>query len=115
MAVDHHARTVGILDLEHAAILQLRVGIHAAFLERLLDSSKRVVGARSKVAFIHALTLDFMRLLPLLLALALAAGGCGQRGPLYLRDNPPPGMKPEKRDTYKPVPYPRQAPEETER
>ncbi len=38
--------------------------------------------------------------------LALAAGGCGQRGPLYLRDNPPPGVKPEKRDTYKPVPYP---------
>ena len=31
---------------------------------------------------------------------------CGQRGPLYLRDNPPPGVKPEKRDTYKPVPYP---------
>ena len=42
----------------------------------------------------------------IVLALALAAGGCGQRGPLYLRDNPPPGVKPEKRDTYKPVPYP---------
>jgi predicted small lipoprotein YifL len=53
-----------------------------------------------------------MRLLVLLAALTLAAGACGQRGPLYLRDNPPPGVKPEKRDTYKPVPYPRQAPEE---
>ena len=49
------------------------------------------------------------------LAAALPTAGCGQRGPLYLRDNPPPGVKPEKRDTYKPVPYPPQAPEETER
>jgi predicted small lipoprotein YifL len=48
-------------------------------------------------------------------AWALAAAACGQRGPLYLRDNPPPGVKPEKRDTYKPVPYPpREAPEEKE-
>jgi predicted small lipoprotein YifL len=54
---------------------------------------------------------DFMRWI-IVLALALAAGGCGQRGPLYLRDNPPPGVKPEKRDTYKPVPYPPSATEE---
>jgi predicted small lipoprotein YifL len=54
---------------------------------------------------------DFMRWF-IVLALALAAGGCGQRGPLYLRDNPPPGVKPEKRDTYKPVPYPPSATEE---
>jgi predicted small lipoprotein YifL len=47
-----------------------------------------------------------MRLPALVVALALAAGACGQKGPLYLRDNPPPGVKPEKRDTYKPVPYP---------
>jgi predicted small lipoprotein YifL len=47
-----------------------------------------------------------MRPLLLIAAMALAAGGCGQRGPLYLRDDPPPGVKPEKRDTYKPVPYP---------
>ena len=53
-----------------------------------------------------------MRLL-LVLALALAAAGCGQRGPLYLRDNPPPGVKPEKRDIYKPVPYPPSATEES--
>ena len=56
---------------------------------------------------------NFMRLLALVAALALVASGCGQRGPLYLRDSPPPGMKPEKRDTYKPVPYPPTAPEET--
>jgi predicted small lipoprotein YifL len=47
-----------------------------------------------------------MRLPALLAALALAAGGCGQKGPLYLRDSPPPGVKVEKRDPYKPVPYP---------
>jgi predicted small lipoprotein YifL len=45
-------------------------------------------------------------------AFALACAGCGQRGPLYLRDNPPPGVKPEKRDTYKPIPYPRSTGEE---
>ena len=48
-----------------------------------------------------------MRLLLIIAALALAAAACGQRGPLYLRDSPPPGTKPpQKRDTYKPVPYP---------
>jgi predicted small lipoprotein YifL len=54
-----------------------------------------------------------MRLLLIVAAMALAAGACGQRGPLYLRDNPPAGVKPEKRDTYKPVPYPRQPTEES--
>jgi predicted small lipoprotein YifL len=53
-----------------------------------------------------------MRLFALVAAMALAAGACGQRGPLYLRDNPPPGVKPEKRDTYKPIPYPRSTGEE---
>jgi len=48
----------------------------------------------------------------IVLALALAAAGCGQRGPLYLRDNPPAGVKPERHDTYKPVPYPPSATEE---
>jgi predicted small lipoprotein YifL len=32
--------------------------------------------------------------------------GCGQRGPLYLRDSPPPGVKPAKPEPYRPVPYP---------
>jgi predicted small lipoprotein YifL len=35
--------------------------------------------------------------------------GCGQKGPLYLRDNPPPGVKPPKPEAYKPVPYPKDA------
>jgi predicted small lipoprotein YifL len=48
-----------------------------------------------------------MRFLLLVWVLALLASGCGQKGPLYLRDNPPPGIKPPKVDTYKPVPYPK--------
>ena len=39
------------------------------------------------------------------------AAGCGQRGDLYFRDSPPPGVKPRKAEPYKPVPYP----EDTER
>jgi predicted small lipoprotein YifL len=34
------------------------------------------------------------------------ASGCGQRGPLYLRDSPPPGVKPPIAKPYEPVPYP---------
>jgi len=41
-----------------------------------------------------------------LLLVALLAAGCGTKGPLYLRDNPPPGVKPPKPEPYKPVPYP---------
>jgi len=41
-------------------------------------------------------------------ALAVLAG-CGQRGDLYFRDNPPPGVKPRKTEPYKPVPYPADA------
>jgi len=48
-----------------------------------------------------------MRFLLVLAALALAAG-CGQKGPLYLRDNPPPGVRPAKPAPAKPVPYPDQ-------
>lgn len=44
-------------------------------------------------------------LLPLLL---LTAAGCGQKGPLYLRDNPPPGVKPPKPEAFKPLPYPKE-------
>ena len=47
-----------------------------------------------------------MRFLVVCAALALAAGGCGQKGLLYLRDNPPPGVKPPKPAPVKPVPYP---------
>jgi len=37
---------------------------------------------------------------------ALVIAGCGQKGPLYLRDSPPPGVKPPKPAPYEPVPYP---------
>jgi len=40
-------------------------------------------------------------------AIVLAASGCGQKGALYLRDAPPPGVKPPKSEGYKPVPYPK--------
>ena len=46
-----------------------------------------------------------MRLLACLIAVLLAAA-CGQRGPLYLRDQPPPGVKPASAEAYRPVPYP---------
>ena len=51
-----------------------------------------------------------MRFLAVLTALfsvlAVLFAGCGQKGPLYLRDNPPPGYKPLKQPAPKPVPYP---------
>ena len=48
-----------------------------------------------------------MRLPVAIAAIALAATACGQRGPLYLHDKPPPpNVKVPKGDTYKPVPYP---------
>jgi predicted small lipoprotein YifL len=52
--------------------------------------------------------LDFMRFLVLAVSLCLGVAGCGQRGALYSRDNPPPGVKPPKTDTYRPVPYPKE-------
>ena len=53
-----------------------------------------------------------MRSLFLGAALSLAALGCGQKGPLYLRDSPPPGVKSQSMQDYKPVPYPNDAPKE---
>jgi len=47
-----------------------------------------------------------MRILVLAVAAAVVVAGCGQKGPLYLRDNPPPGVKPAKPPAPKPVPYP---------
>jgi len=40
--------------------------------------------------------------------------GCGQKGPLYLRDSPPPSVKLPKPDQYKPTPYPKGAPTDPE-
>ena len=49
-----------------------------------------------------------MRPAAVLVLLCLLAG-CGQKGPLYLRENPPPGVKPPKPEPYKPVPYPQES------
>ncbi len=51
-----------------------------------------------------------MRAVPFfaLFVLAVALSACGQKGPLYLRASPPPGVKPEKPQASKPVPYPAQ-------
>ena len=54
-----------------------------------------------------------MRFAFVLLA-ALLAAGCGQKGPLYFRDSPPPGVKPPRPEPYKPVPYPQEPAAEDE-
>ncbi len=56
-----------------------------------------------------------MRLLVLIAAAVLLAAGCGQRGPLYLRDKPPPGVKPPKPAAYQPAPYPSDAERDAEK
>jgi predicted small lipoprotein YifL len=53
-----------------------------------------------------------MRPAILVISFLLLATGCGQRGPLYLRDNPPPGMKAPRPEAYKPLPYPKDAGED---
>jgi len=50
-----------------------------------------------------------MRRAALTLLAVLLVAACGQKGPLYLRDNPPPGVKPPKPEAYKPLPYPKEA------
>lgn len=55
-----------------------------------------------------------MRAAAVFLAALILAAGCGQKGPLYLRDKPPPGVKPPKSDAYKPVPYPADAEDSNE-
>jgi predicted small lipoprotein YifL len=45
-------------------------------------------------------------------ALLFVVAACGQKGPLYLRESPPPGVKPAKPKPYVPVPYPPETGEE---
>lgn len=54
----------------------------------------------------------FGRCAAITLLVTLPLCGCGQKGPLYLRDKPPPGVKPERPAPYKPVPYPPDEPRE---
>lgn len=49
-----------------------------------------------------------MRLAIFAVLLVLIVAGCGQKGALYLRDNPPPGVKPPRPEPYKPLPYPKE-------
>lgn len=53
------------------------------------------------------------QILALLVALVLLSA-CGQRGPLYFRDSPPPGVRPEKPAPVKPTPYPAESAEPTQ-
>ena len=53
-----------------------------------------------------------MRAAFLVVLVLLLAAGCGQKGPLYLRDNPPPGVKPPKPEPFRPLPYPKEAGED---
>jgi predicted small lipoprotein YifL len=55
-----------------------------------------------------------MRAAPIIVLLSLLAAGCGQKGSLYLRDNPPPGVRPPKPEAYKPLPYPKEAGEDAD-
>lgn len=54
-----------------------------------------------------------MRVALLVLVVAAFVSGCGQRGNLYLRENPPPGVKPSGPAPYKPVPYPQPSGDDT--
>ena len=53
-----------------------------------------------------------MRPALLVMSILVLAAGCGQRGDLYLRDKPPPGVKPPKPEVYTPVPYPKESGED---
>jgi predicted small lipoprotein YifL len=56
-----------------------------------------------------------MRVALLLLLTAGLVSGCGQRGALYLRDNPPPDARPPKAAAGKAVPSPQQGSDDTEK
>ncbi|MEX2199040.1 MAG: lipoprotein [Burkholderiales bacterium] len=56
-----------------------------------------------------------MRPLAIAVAAVLLVAACGQRGPLYLRAQPPPGVKPPKAEAYQPAPYPADADRSSEK
>jgi predicted small lipoprotein YifL len=50
-----------------------------------------------------------MKRISLLAVVLVSLAACGQKGGLYLRDNPPPGVRPPKPEPFKPVPYPQES------
>ena len=54
-----------------------------------------------------------MRAALLAMLVVVLPAGCGQKGPLYLRDKPPASVKPPKPEPYQPVPYPKPADEDS--
>lgn len=50
-----------------------------------------------------------MRAAFLVVLVFLLSAGCGQKGPLYLRDKPPANVKPPKPEPFTPLPYPKEA------
>ena len=50
-----------------------------------------------------------MRIALVAVLVLLLAASCGQRGALYLRDNPPSSVKPPRPEPFKPLPYPQEA------
>ncbi len=48
----------------------------------------------------------------LVAVLFCSLAACGQKGNLYLREAPPPGVRPAKPEPYKPVPYPKESADE---
>lgn len=56
------------------------------------------------VAFPAMLRAAFLVVLGVLLC-----AGCGQKGPLYLRDKPPASVTPPKPEPFKPLPYPKES------
>lgn len=54
-----------------------------------------------------------LRILATVVFVALLAA-CGQKGPLYLRENPPSNVKKPNPDEYRPVPYPGGGPSDPE-
>ncbi len=61
-------------------------------------------------------TFPSMRRIRILAAIAVVAllASCGQKGALYLRENPPSNAKKPNPDEYRPVPYPKGAPADPE-
>src|SRR5690349_20676323 len=57
VAVDDHARAIGVFDLEHAALFALDVHVDAALFEGRFDALERLVGAPSEFVLVHCVNI----------------------------------------------------------